>query len=117
MSATPPESQRAGKTLAALERYQRHVTQLAGRCMDAELYHAVAQDLDEVRHCCQALPSLSGPWVALLIAHAELVHGLWQVTRQAVPERAAEHQRLLARVHDAVQSLAGICMKMAAPRP
>ena len=116
MSATSPsETQAANDTLAALERYRTHVTQLTGRWLDAELYHTVAQDLDAVRRCCRALPRLSGPWVALLIAHAELVHGLWQVSREVSPARTPEHDRLLARVQVSVEALTATCMNLAAP--
>jgi len=115
MSVTPSDAQAASDTLAALERYRVHVTKLAARWMDAELYHTVAMELDRVRHACHALPRLSGAWVALLIAHAELVAGLWQLSNRPAGERKADHQRLLQRLLESADALQDQCMKLVGP--
>lgn len=106
--------QQGREALAALERYQLHLRQLATRRLDAELYHAVSLDIQEVRRCCHALPALSAPWVALLIAHAELSQALWRSSQPDAP--APEHrERLLARVLEAVGALQHRCMELPGP--
>jgi hypothetical protein len=107
MSAPQPVPEAAGALLAALERYRLHAGRLAGRGADPDLYHEVALDLDEVRRCCQALPMLSARWVALLIAHAEWMHSLWQSGR--TPAVEGERARLLAKVLDSAQALQSDC--------
>lgn len=111
----PSDAQAASDTLAALERYRLHVTKLTARWMDAELYHTVSLELDKVRHCCHALPQLSGAWVALLIAHAELVAGLWQTSDRPAVERQSDHQRLLGHLLECGDALQAQCMKLLAP--
>jgi hypothetical protein len=110
---TVPQSapQAVGAVLAALERYRLHVGQLTGPLVNPELYRTVSQDLDEVRRCCQPLPALSSGWIALLIAHAELMHSLWQATRPAGPGKP-ERSKLLARVHENVDALQADCMRL-----
>jgi hypothetical protein len=110
MPGTPhPTPQAVGQALAALERYQVHVRQLVSAGGDAELYHTVSLDIQEVRRCCRELPALSAPWVGLLIAHAELSQGLWRT--QPAPER----ERLLEQVLENVRMLQQRCMEMAGP--
>jgi hypothetical protein len=111
MPGTPPQKMQDGReALAALERYQLHVRQLVTRGLDAELYHAVSLDIQEVRRCCHAIAALSPGWVALLIAHAELSQALW---RSGQPDAASpeERQRLLAHVLDCVRQLQQRCME------
>jgi len=114
MSGTSHSSPQAVReALAALERYQLHLRQLATRWADAELYHTLSLDLQEVRRCCHLLPTLTGEWVALLIAHAELSQALW---RGAPPQPAAvqaERQRLLGRAGECVRALQHRCMDLA----
>lgn len=117
MTATPiPPSQAAGDTLAAVERYQQHVRKLVDNWMDMELYHAVSGDVEQVRRCCQRLAPLSGPWVALLIAHAELVHGLWRSSQAGSTVTDAQRQKLLAVVDTRVQELRAACAAYVQPR-
>ena len=116
MSGTPhPTPEAASPTLAALERYQLHVRQLATRRGDAELFHTVALDIQEVRRCCHEIPALSAPWVALLIAHAELSQTLWRSDQARTPVDAQERQRLLANVLDNVRALQQHCMELSGP--
>ena len=112
MSATPTDAQAASDTLAALERYRLHVTKLTARWMDADLYHTVALDLEAVRRCCHGLPRLSGAWVALLIAHAELVAGLWHLSDRPATERRADHERLMQRLLQSADALQEQCMRL-----
>lgn len=103
----PPPLHAANEALAALERYEVHLRQLVARWLDAELYHTVSQDMQEVRRCCHALPPLSAGWVALLIAHAELVQALWR------NEPTAQRQRQLAQVLECVHAVRDRCMRLA----
>jgi hypothetical protein len=115
MPGTPPPTPQHGReALAALERYQLHVRQLATRRLDAELYHAVSLDIQEVRRCCHALPQLSAPWVALLIAHAELSQALWRSSQPEGPG-PEQRERLLGRALDAVRELQQRCMDLVGP--
>ena len=112
MSGAPPSlPQPARDALAALERYQLHLRQLATG-PDPEQYHRVSLAIQEVRHCCHAVPTLSAPWIALLIAHAELSQALW---RAALPQGAPpldERQRLLSQVLERVHALQAQCMEL-----
>src|SRR5262245_5214339 len=103
-----PIPQAAREALAALERYQLHLRQLATRWVDAELYHHISVDVQEVRRCCHEVPVLSSGWVALLIAHAELSQALWRAAHPAsAPE---ERQRLLGNVFECIAELERQCM-------
>lgn len=115
MSAIPSDAQAASETLAALERYRQHVTKLTARWMDAELYHTVSLDLEDVRRCCHALPRVANTWVALLIAHAELVAGLWQLSNRPATERREDHERLLQRLLQCADALRDACMRQLGP--
>lgn len=111
MPSTPTVPPAADALLAALEHYGSRVTQLTTRWKDAELYHAVSQEVDTVRHACESLPGMEPAWVALLIAHAELMHALWQAPGDEAA--AAERQRLLARVQQEVRGLQAMAMRVA----
>ena len=110
-SSVPPA---ADALLAALERYALHVTQLTGRWSDAQLYHAVSEDVEAVRQGCHILPGLATAWITLLIAHAELMHALWQAGSQPGEAGAAERRRLLAKVQEDVRSVQAAAMRLAA---
>lgn len=110
-----PPAQNASQTLAALERYQTHVRRLVANWQDPALYHEVSQDMEQVRRCCRQLSALSDAWVSLLIAHAELMHALWQVSRMGSKVDGEERTRLLAAVDQRVRAAQDICMRMLAP--
>jgi hypothetical protein len=110
-SSSVPEAAR--DLLAVLERYGLHVGKLTGRWMDAELYHTVSVDLDAIRHACQRMPGLSSPWIGLLIAHAELMHELWQASSAPAGSPMTERHRLLAKLHEQLRLLQAQCTKLA----
>jgi hypothetical protein len=85
----PPQA--AGETLAALERYQSHLRQLVAHWM------------------------VSGGWVGLLIAHAELAHALWDSSRAGSKVTAQERQRLLTQAEGRIQVLQALCMDLLSP--
>ena len=105
--------QAAGAALAALERYGVHMAQLATRRLDAELYHAVALDIEAVRLCCVDIPGTATAWTGLLIAHAEMIHGLWRASRGEEPDLPGQ----LARVQEHAGHVQAVCMRLAAPPP
>lgn len=103
----------ANALLAALERYALHATQLTARWMDAQLYSTVSEDMEAIRRACQAQPGLGAAWVSLLIAHAELMHALWQAPATPRDAGAADRERLLARVQDEVRTLRAAGLRLA----
>jgi hypothetical protein len=107
-----PTSQAAGATLAALERYQLHVRRLVASRLDTDLYRSVSDDVEEVRRNCRKLPRLTGPWVALLIAHAELIDGLWRSAREGSTVTDAERRELLAQAIERAAGVASACMEL-----
>lgn len=114
MSASHPPSTAAAarQVLEAVQQYQGRVRRLVSHFLDAELYHATSGDLEAVRNACAAVPALSAAWVALLIAHAEFVHGLWQSTRPGNPPSAADRQELLDQVLETAAALQRACMAL-----
>lgn len=110
---TPPNA--VHEALAALERYQLHLRQLALGGVDPELYHRVSLEIQEVRRCCHAALALSASWVALLIAHAELSQALWRAGQPQGGPTLEERRRLLVRVLDCVRALQAQCMELAGP--
>lgn len=110
--APTPTPRAARETLAALERYQLHATQLMGNALDLDLYHTVTSDVDQVRRACHGVPHLAGPWVALLIAHAEMMNCLWRGSRPGGAAAAGERQELLAATRAACTRLQDVCMQL-----
>ncbi len=107
----------ANELLAALERYQRNVKQLAAHWRDAELHRIVSQHSEEIRRGCRALPAVSAQWVGLLIAHAELLQALWRSGDPRFPMTAADRERLLAAALEHVHELQQACMTLARRAP
>ena len=107
-----PTPRAAREALAALERYQLHVTRLVGNWLDMDLYHTVSVDIDLVRRACHGVPHLAAPWVALLIAHAELMHCLWRGSRPGGAAAASERQELLVRTRAACAGMQDMCMQL-----
>jgi hypothetical protein len=63
---------------AALDTYEQDVDAMMDAPLDMDLYREVSEQVDQIRMYTAALPTLSVQWVELLIAHTELVHGLWR---------------------------------------
>jgi hypothetical protein len=63
---------------AALDEYDVKFDALMKAWPDMDLYHEASGGIDALRMYSAALPQLSVQYVSLLIAHAELVHCLWQ---------------------------------------
>lgn len=63
----------------ALDQYEDDVAAMADTWLDLDRYRQVSVEIEEIRALCSTLPQLSAPWAELLIAHAELIHGLWRL--------------------------------------
>jgi hypothetical protein len=100
----------AFRLTAALERYQMHMDALTDPWADRERYALAGRAFDEVRMLKGALPQLSGAMVELLIAHVELVEGLWL----ALTGRASgdDTSRLRQRHEQAVSRMHGQCVRV-----
>ena len=80
---------------ATIESYERHVEALLVAWPDMERYRTVSEGIEEIRRYTSALPTVSVQFVALLIAHTELIHALWKQTN--VPGQAANRALVPAR--------------------
>jgi hypothetical protein len=103
----------AAHVAALVEQYEEHVRRLVANRADLQLHARVADELDQIRRHCAGVPELSMPWVMLLIAHAELVHSLWQGRTAGAPAGADREHRLQNVVAPAPQ-LRRSCLKLAA---
>ncbi|MGV3571369.1 MAG: hypothetical protein ACO1PB_12280 [Ramlibacter sp.] len=77
-SSAPALDAIAFQLAAALDRYELEFDALARHWPEMEQYAGVSGRMDELRVYSASLPDLSVQYVSLLIAHAELVHGLWK---------------------------------------
>jgi hypothetical protein len=99
----------ANQALAALERYEGALRQLAADWGDMQLYTNAAERLDEVRRCCGLVPALAVQWIELLIANAELVQSVWDsAADDAHATRSKEH---LEHVLSCSRVLRDACMQ------
>ena len=68
----------AFQLVAAVESYEQQVEALLATWPDMERYGGVSESINAIRRYAAALPPVSVQFVALLIAHTELVHVLWK---------------------------------------
>ncbi|HEY8357619.1 MAG TPA: hypothetical protein VIL30_09180 [Ramlibacter sp.] len=89
---------------ATLDRYELEFDALVRNWPEMEMYTVVSARVDELRMYSAALPELSMQYVSLLIAHAELVHGLWKTGSgggyppEALAEAREEHRAAIAEM-------------------
>lgn len=95
---------------ATLEIYDEHVARLLRAPLDLELYRRASADVDQMRMYAASLPTLSVPWVEVLIRHFELTHGLWRAQRDA--SCAADLPHLHANLREAVRGLSAHCVRL-----
>ena len=88
---------------ATIESYEQHVEALLAAWPDMERYRTVSESIEEIRRYASALPVVSVQFVALLIAHTELVHALWKqsndpglAANRALPPARAQHAECTA---------------------
>ena len=75
---TGVEQATARRLAAALEQYDRQCAEMVRTWLDIDLYMAVSTLVDDMRACCGSLSRLSGPWLAFLISHCDLVFSLYR---------------------------------------
>jgi hypothetical protein len=82
MSASPQPALDAilAELATAVASYEQDVEALLAAWPDMERYRTVSDGIDAIRRHAAAVPPVSVAFVALLIAHTELIHALWQQT-------------------------------------
>jgi hypothetical protein len=97
---------------AALDQYDHDVLRMMDAWIDIELYREVSDQVEKIRMYSSALPDVRVQWVELLIAHAELVHGLWRThgARGGAPGESLDEVR--QRHARAVAALRERCIRM-----
>jgi hypothetical protein len=98
---------------AALEKYGHDAEKLIRDWPDMDLYREVSTQIDGLRMYSSALPHARVQWVELLIAHAELVHGLWRCEYGAPASGQREQLAQLRERHaDCVAALRSRCLRV-----
>lgn len=64
--------------VVSLDAYEADTARMVANWPDLDLYRSVSDQVEQIRMQASALPEARVQWVELLIAHAELVHLLWQ---------------------------------------
>lgn len=104
----------AFQLVAALEKYDQDVTAMVASWLDLDRYHAVSDQLEQIRLFSGALPGLGVLWMELLIAHAELVHSLWRLRFQEVDADRVILDEVRERHARCVESLRLRCLRLLA---
>jgi hypothetical protein len=98
---------------AALDSYDRDAAAMVARWPDMDLYRGVSEQVERIRMYSAALPAAAVQWVELLIAHAELVHLLWQTQSGARPGDGALVAQRRERHSECVRALRLRCLALA----
>ncbi|TWO71613.1 hypothetical protein FN976_09570 [Caenimonas sedimenti] len=98
---------------AALAAYEGDVRRIVSPQIDPELYHQIGLRMDEMRMYASSLPTVSVLWVDVMIRHFELMHGMWQQSREGPRVDVAV---LLAAQVEAVAALRERCSYLATGR-
>jgi len=88
-----PPSTQAFRALAALEVYEAQVASWLEDPREG-MRCGMQVHLSRLRRCCDGCGGLTVPWLALMIAHCELLHGVEnpQGTRKSLAQLAATHR-------------------------
>lgn len=113
-SEAPARDAIAFQLAAALEQYEQHVAAMVRTWPDMDLYRDVSGQVEQIRTYCAVLPQLGGPWVELLIAHAELVHSLWRLRFRDDAGDRGQFEHVRGRHAAAVRSLKDPCLRLLA---
>lgn len=97
---------------AALDAYDRDAAAMVARWPDMELYRSVGEQVETIRMYSNALPAAGVQWVELLIAHAELLHLLWQAQSGGTAGERAQLAALRDRHADSVLALRHRCLRL-----
>jgi hypothetical protein len=98
---------------AALEKYDADTAAMVARWPDMELYRNVSEQVEKIRMYSAAIPAASVHWVELLIAHAELVHLLWQTQYGKGGGEAGQVAARRDRHADCILALRNRCLRLA----
>jgi hypothetical protein len=92
---------------AGLDQYDADVLRMMDAWIDIELYREVSEQIEKIRMYSSALPEVRVQWVELLIAHAELVHGLWRThgargggTSESLDDLRQRHAQAIAALRE-----------------
>ena len=90
----------------ALDRYEQDVEDLVRGWPDPARYRRVTEGMEHVRTASAFLPRLSISFIALLIAHAELMQSLWDSRDAKQPSEAVwptveQHRGAVFRLREA----------------
>lgn len=97
---------------AALHSYDRDAAAMVARWPDMELYRSVGKQVEKIRMYSSSLPAAGVQWVELLIAHAELLHLLWQLPSGGAAGERAQVSALRERHADCVLALRQRCLRL-----
>jgi hypothetical protein len=110
-SQAPALSAIAFQLAAALDAYEQDVAVMVRAGFDPDLYQRVSRRMDEMRLYAASLPSLSVPWVEVMIRHFELLHGIWNGVQDPEAD-PAQVQALHRELRGAVQRLSRKCVQL-----
>lgn len=96
--------------LAALDSYEADVAAMIASWPDLERYHAVSEQVENIRMYSSALQDVRVQWVEVLITHAELVHCLWKA-QYGQPDGAQGLEDVRVHHADAVLTLRNRCLR------
>jgi hypothetical protein len=94
---------------AAVESYEHQVEALLAAWPDMERYRTVTESIEDIRRYAAVLPTVSVQFVALLIAHTDLVHALWKQTNDAAGRDSGALQAVRDQHRDSVAALRHKC--------
>jgi hypothetical protein len=104
----------------ALDRYEQDVEDLVRAWPDAERYRRVTRGMEQVRTASAFMPRMSITFVELLIAHAELVQGLWDSRDAKQPAESVwpameQHRGAVFRLREACLTIMAGTQRFALP--
>ncbi|MBC5763319.1 hypothetical protein [Ramlibacter albus] len=106
----------ARQLLEALARYDRDLSLLVARGLDAELAQRVSEQFDLMRSYSTALPTLSVTWVELLISRFDMTHAMWSNRNGGTTHRVAKLHAYHRSIIDEARRKCGACIAAAALR-
>jgi hypothetical protein len=102
---------------AALDQYEQDVLRMMDAWVDIELYGEVSTQVEKIRMYSSSLPEVRVQWVELLIAHAELVHGLWRTHSARTGDARESLEEVQARHAHAIAALRDRCLRLVTAPP
>jgi hypothetical protein len=109
-SQAPALSAIAFQFAAALQAYEEDLERLLQSRFDPEVYQRTSVRMDEMRMYAAAIPTVSGPWVEVLIRHFEFTHALFRIHQQRADE--SDLPRLHEQLRHAIERLSQRCLQL-----